>query len=158
MPQLSLYFNKKFHQYYMTKVQMETNLTISLRPKIFQLTSIGNSIEGYITIAEAANYIPFEIKRVYWTYYTPQNVIRGFHAHKVLHQAIFAVCGTIKFIVEELDGTREEYILNEPHIGLYLPPYTWREIQFSHNAVLLCLASEHFDESDYIRKYEDFKS
>ena len=124
---------------------------------LFNLPSIGNSVEGYITVSEAAKSIPFEIKRVYWTYYTPQNVIRGFHAHKTLRQVIFAIGGVIRFTVEQPNGNRKDYLLNEPHIGLYLPPYSWREIQFSHNAVLLCLASEYFDESDYIRKYEDFK-
>ncbi len=138
-------------------IETESQLKGSGRPQTFKLKSIGDSVEGYITIAEAQQHIPFEIKRVYWTYYTPQNVIRGFHAHKTLHQAIFAVSGTIKFVVEELDNRRQEFILDEPHKGLYLPPYTWREIQFSHNAVLLCLASDHFYESDYIRKYEDFR-
>lgn len=127
-------------------------------PHLVSLKSIGNSVEGYITIAEAAKSVPFEVKRVYWTYYTPQNVIRGFHAHKELQQLIFAVSGVIKFKVELRDGTIFNFVLDSPHVGLYLPPYTWREIQFSHSAVLLCLASEHFDEADYIRNYKDFKN
>jgi dTDP-4-dehydrorhamnose 3,5-epimerase-like enzyme len=100
--------------------------------------------------------IPFEIKRIYWTYYTPQNIIRGFHAHKELQQMIFAVSGKIIFDVEDANREKKQFVLDQPHIGLYLPPYTWREIQFSHNAVLMCLASEVYDEKDYIRNYEDF--
>ena len=102
--------------------------------------------------------IPFTIKRVYWTYYTPQNVLRGFHAHKKLHQIIFAVSGTITFITEDLEGSKNEFILKEPNKGVYLPPFIWREIKFSHNAVLLCIASEEYDENDYIRDYDMFKN
>ena len=54
-------------------------------------------------------------------------------------------------------GNKAEFTLSEPNIGLYLPPFVWREIKFSHDAVLLCIASEEYDESDYIRDYETFK-
>jgi dTDP-4-dehydrorhamnose 3,5-epimerase-like enzyme len=128
------------------------------RPHIVTLDSIGSSVEGYITIAEQQKNIPFEIKRVYWTYFTPQNVIRGFHAHYALHQVIFAVSGTIKFLVEYKNEEQIEFILDQPNKGLYLPPDTWREIQFSHTAVLLCLASDVYNESDYIRDYETFRN
>ena len=127
-------------------------------PHLFDFHSIGDQVSGYITVAEGNNIIPFQIKRVYWTYSTPQNVTRGYHAHKTLQQVIFAVNGIIKFTVEELNGNKSEFVLDQPHKGLYLPPFTWREIQFSHNAVLLCLASDSFMEMDYIRDYEDYKS
>lgn len=127
-------------------------------PHFIHLNAIGSSSEGFITVAEIEKNIPFSIKRVYWTYYTPQNIIRGFHAHKQLRQIIFAVSGTIKFQVETKAGSQQVFVLEEPHIGLYLPPGTWREIQFTHNAVLLCLASEWYEESDYVRDYDDFLS
>jgi len=126
-------------------------------PKILQFGSIGDSSLGYISVAENNGEIPFDIKRVYWTYYTPQNVIRGFHAHKQLKQIIFAVAGTISITTENQQGEKNLFILNEPKLGLFIPPLTWREIQFSHSAVLLCLASEVFNEDDYIRDYEEFK-
>jgi len=126
-------------------------------PQYIEFKAIGALHEGYITVAEAQQNIPFEIKRVYWTYYTPQNVIRGFHAHKELQQVIFAVCGKITFVVEDRLRNKKSFVLEEPHIGLYLPPLSWREIQFSHNAVLLCLASAHYTEEDYIRNYQEFK-
>ena len=126
-------------------------------PHLVHLKSIGDTSIGYITISEMQKDFPFDIKRVYWTYYTPQNVKRGYHAHKALRQIIFAVSGTILFNVECRDGEKHEFVLDKPHVGLYLPPYVWREIQFSHNAVLLCLASELYEESDYIRDYNEFK-
>lgn len=126
-------------------------------PQLISFPSIGSSSEGYISVAEVEKNIPFEIKRVYWTYFTPQNVIRGYHAHKALQQMIFAVSGRISFKTENVEGYKETFILEEPKVGLYIPPLVWREITFSHNAVLLCLASGEYDESDYFRKYEDFK-
>jgi dTDP-4-dehydrorhamnose 3,5-epimerase-like enzyme len=126
-------------------------------PKLIELPSIGSSIEGYISVAEFQKDIPFEIRRVYWTYFTPQNIIRGYHAHKKLQQVIFAVSGRIIFRTEDEKGDTSTFTLEEPKVGLYIPPFVWRDITFSHNAVLLCLASSEYDENDYIRKYEDFK-
>lgn len=126
-------------------------------PGIIQLPSIGSPMEGYISVAEYQKEIPFEIRRVYWTYFTPQNVIRGYHAHKALKQVIFAVSGKILFKTEDGRGEIRDFTLDDPKVGLYIPPFVWREITFSHNAVLLCLASNEYTESDYIRKYEDFK-
>lgn len=127
-------------------------------PQYFSLDKIGNSSLGYITVAESLKNIPFEIKRVYWTYYTPQDVTRGGHAHRKLEQLIFAVSGRIEFNTINLEGIKETFILDSPSKGLYLPRLIWRDIKFSHSAVLLCLASELYDESDYFRNYQDFKN
>ncbi len=126
-------------------------------PEILIFDKIGSSGLGYITVAEAQKNIPFEIKRVYWTYYTPDEVVRGGHAHKNLEQVIFAVSGTITFNIENQKGEKKTFVLDHPSKGLYLPKLIWRDIQFSHNAVLLCLASEVYLESDYFRDYEEFK-
>lgn len=125
-------------------------------PHIIVLDNIGSSQLGYISIAEANKNIPFNVKRVYWTYYTPQDVIRGGHAHKDLQQIIFAVSGIITFNTEDLEGNKETFVLDHPSKGLFIPKLIWRDIQFSHNAVLLCLASEYYAEKDYIRDYDEF--
>jgi len=122
----------------------------------FDLEKIGNPSLGFITIAENSKNIPFEIKRVYWTYYTPQDVIRGGHAHKNLEQLIFAVSGVIEFNTEDKEGSKQTFILDNPSKGLYIPKLIWRDIKFSHTAVLLCLASEEYSEDDYIRDYDTF--
>ena len=127
-------------------------------PSLTEFPTIGSPALGYISVAEGNVNIPFEVRRVYWTYYTPNDVLRGGHAHKRLQQMIFAVAGKIIFTVEDRYANNYRFELEKPRTGLYFPPYTWREIQFSHNAVLLCLASEHFDEGDYIRNYEDYKN
>ncbi len=126
-------------------------------PEYFSVESIGAADLGFISVAEFPSNIPFEVKRVYWTYYTPNNVQRGGHAHYDLEQLIFAVSGKITFITEDRQGNKETFILEEPNKGLFIPKMVWRDIQFSHNAVLLCLASLEYDEADYIREYDIFK-
>jgi len=127
-------------------------------PHIINLNKIGSPELGYITISETQKDVPFDIKRVYWTYYTPQDVSRGGHAHKNLQQLIVAVAGTITFNTEDKDGKKEVFVLDSPNTGLYIPKLVWRDIKFSHSAVLLCLASELYDEDDYFRNYQDFKN
>lgn len=73
-----------------------------------------------------------------------------------MQQLIFAVSGNISFYTEDQFGNKSEFHLSDPHTGLYIPQMVWREIKFSHNAVLLCLASMPFMEEDYIRNYEEF--
>lgn len=125
-------------------------------PKLINFNKIGSPSLGYISVAENVDNIPFEVKRVYWTYYTPQDVTRGGHAHHDLEQVIVAVSGTITFTTEDLKGNKEEFILDSPDKGLYIPKLIWRDIKFSHNAVLLCMASEKYIASDYIRDYKTF--
>lgn len=127
-------------------------------PQLLMFNKIGTSSLGYISVAEAQQNIPFDIKRVYWTYYTPQDVVRGGHAHKELEQVIFAVSGTITFNTEDQQGNKKTFVLDHPSKGLYIPKLIWRDIHFTHNAVLLCLASEHYEEEDYFRSFNEFKN
>lgn len=126
------------------------------KPHVIDFNKIGSPNLGYISVGENHQNIPFEIKRVYWTYYTPQDVTRGGHAHYDLEQVIVAASGMITFITEDLEGKKEEFILDSPDKGLFIPKLIWRDIKFSHNAVLLCMASEKYIELDYIRDYEIF--
>ena len=126
------------------------------KPHLINFNKIGSPNLGYISVGENHENIPFEIKRVYWTYYTPQDVTRGGHAHYDLEQVIVAVSGTITFNTEDLQGNKVEFILDSPDKGLYIPKLIWRDIKFSHNAVLLCMASEKYIASDYIRDYKIF--
>jgi hypothetical protein len=127
------------------------------KPDIISFSQIGNSSLGYISVADCSKNIPFEVKRIYWTYYTPDKVERGNHAHKELQQVIIAVAGVIKFELESNEGTVYKFTLDSPNKGLFIPKQFWRKINFSHNAVLLCIASLEYDENDYIRDYLEFK-
>jgi len=126
-------------------------------PHLFDLPKIGSPELGYISVGQNSD-LPFKVQRVYWTYFTPDSVVRGHHAHRELEQLIFAVSGRIEFTLERPDGWKETFVLQSPNVGLYIPSYYWRTIKFSHNAVLLCLTSLEYQEDEYIRDYTEFKS
>jgi dTDP-4-dehydrorhamnose 3,5-epimerase-like enzyme len=128
------------------------------RPYIIGFKSIGEPTLGYISVAEQKDIIPFEIVRVYWTYYTPQNVTRGGHANIEKELVMIAVSGTITVTAEKNDGYKETFQLNKPDEGLYLPRLCWHTMQYSHNAVQMVIASNLYSEDDYIRDYSLFKS
>jgi uncharacterized RmlC-like cupin family protein len=111
---------------------------------------------GNLTFIEGAEHIPFEIKRVYWLYDVPGGATRAGHAHKELEQVMIAASGSFDLIVD--DGTnRDRITLNRSYFGLYVPNLVWREVvNFSSGAVCLVLASEHFEEDDYFRSYDEF--
>lgn len=125
-------------------------------PHLIDFSKVGKPELGYLTIAQNSS-LPFRIERVYWTYFTPDEVIRGHHAHHELEQIIFAVSGHIDFELEGLTGAKYKFALTRPNIGLYIPQLHWRTIRFSHNAVLMCLASMEYSENEYIRSYEEFQ-
>ena len=127
-------------------------------PHIIQFKRIGKSSEGYLSIGEANADIPFEIKRNFWTYYTPEEVVRGRHAHYETEMVLIAMAGRIVVITEMPDGSLNVFVLDKPDMGLYMPKLCWHTMQYSHNAVQLVIASSVYNESDYIRSYEDFKA
>jgi len=101
--------------------------------------------------------IPFSIKRVYYLYDVPFNGERGGHAHKDLFQVLIALNGSFELLLDDGSNTKK-ILLDSPNIGLYIPNGIWREMNnFSKNSVCLVLASEDYDENDYIRNYLDFK-
>jgi dTDP-4-dehydrorhamnose 3,5-epimerase-like enzyme len=125
-------------------------------PKLIDFDKIGSSELGYISVAQNSS-LPFEIKRVYWTYSTPDSVIRGHHAHRHSQQLIFAINGCIDFLLEDVNGQETAFLLQAPNVGLYIPQMYWRTIKFSRDAVLMCLTSLEYDEQEYIRSYSEFK-
>ena len=127
------------------------------KPRIIEFSKIGNPGLGYISVAENEN-LPFKVNRIYWTYFTPEDVARGGHAHYQLQQILLAVAGKIIIKTELLNGEKKEFILDKPNMGLFIPKMCWREMQYTHNAVQVCIASIAYEESDYIREYMEFKS
>lgn len=122
---------------------------------VIELPKIHNRA-GNITPLHGGIEIPFGIKRVYYLYDVPGGETRGGHAHKTLHQLIVAASGSFDVTID--DGTTKKTItLNRPNFGLYIIPGIWRDLHnFSSGAVLLVLASDNYDEKDYIREYDDF--
>ncbi|MFQ5821528.1 MAG: FdtA/QdtA family cupin domain-containing protein [Candidatus Heimdallarchaeota archaeon] len=124
--------------------------------KIIELPKIADR-RGNLTFIEENRHIPFEIKRVYYLYDVPGGETRAGHAHKHLEQFMIAASGSFDVILD--DGfSRERFHLNRSYYGLYIPSMIWRELDnFSSGSVCLVLASEYYNEEDYIRDYETFK-
>ncbi|EOE6054299.1 FdtA/QdtA family cupin domain-containing protein [Vibrio cholerae] len=123
--------------------------------KLISFESLGDHRGSLVALEQNKN-IPFEIKRIYYIFDTKQGVVRGLHAHKALKQVAIALKGSCRFLLD--DGiTREDIILDCPTKGILIDSCLWREMHdFSEDCVLIVLASEHYDESDYIRDYALF--
>jgi dTDP-4-dehydrorhamnose 3,5-epimerase-like enzyme len=113
---------------------------------------------GDLTTIDAAGDLPFPIRRVYYVYSVPEGAQRGGHAHRRLEQVLIAIAGSFDVVID--DGERRETVrLDTPGTGLYLPTMVWRELtNFTAAAVCLVLASEPYDEADYVRDYDEFRS
>ena len=111
---------------------------------------------GNLTVAEGGGEVPFDIKRAYWVYDVPGGESRGGHAHKRLCQLVIALSGSFTVTLDN-GHERKTVLLNHPWQGLVIETNTWRTLDdFSSGAVCLVLASEHFDEDDYIYDYDEF--
>ena len=110
---------------------------------------------GYLSVIEGGEDIPFEIKRIYYLYMVPE-AARGAHAHKELQQLLVATSGSVDITLD--DGhEKKTFHLDRPWKGLLVVPGLWRDLDnFSGGTVLMCLASEKYDEGDYIREYDEF--
>lgn len=111
---------------------------------------------GSLIALEAHKTVPFDIKRVYYIYYTREGVSRGFHAHRNLKQLAVCVIGSCRFVLDN-GKSREEIVLNNSTTGLLIDEMVWREMHdFSPDCVLMVLANQYYDEKDYIRDYQEF--
>jgi dTDP-4-dehydrorhamnose 3,5-epimerase-like enzyme len=123
--------------------------------RLIQLQSHGDD-RGSLVSLETEKNTPFAIKRVYYLFNTKETVRRGFHAHKELKQLAIVLKGSCRFLLD--DGKEKiEMLLENPAQGLYIESFIWREMyDFSDDCVLMVLADSFYDESDYVRDYEQF--
>ena len=111
---------------------------------------------GNLTVAQAHTDVPFAVKRAYWVYDVPAGECRGGHAHKLCKEVLIALSGSFHVTVDNGEE-QKTVLLNHPYQGLLIDTDVWRTLDdFSSGAVCLVLASEPFDEDDYIREYDDF--
>lgn len=123
--------------------------------RLVDLELLGDE-RGHLVVLEGSKNVEFEIKRVYYLTDTTLGTARGFHAHRKLHQIAVCVSGSCRMIMD--NGVRREgVLLDSPRKAIKIPPMIWHEMHdFSRDCVLLVLANDYYDESDYIRKYHDF--
>ena len=140
-------------------VQLSINAFSATMPNPYLITfsKLGTPEIGYISVIEQQQLVPFDIQRIFWTYYTPESIVRGRHAHYVTEQVLIAAAGRITVLTELADGTMQTFRLDEPNVGLYVPPHAWHTMQYSHSAVQLVLSSIPYNAADYIRDYDVFK-
>lgn len=124
--------------------------------KLITFPSFGDKSNGLLTFTESSSKIPFDIKRIFWINYTPENTLRGKHAHKLTDLVLVANVGSVKVTVTSKTNLTQTYILNEPNIGLYIPKNHWHTMTFSANSSLLVFASDLYNETDYVRNFDEF--
>ena len=128
-----------------------------MTPRKIFLTKHGAPVIGYLT-APTVREIPFRIRRVFWTYFTPERITRGRHAHKKTSIVLFALTGKVIVTTETLDGIKKTFVLDKPNVGLLIPPMVWHIQRYSHTAIQLALASCPFEEKEYLRDYKTFNA
>lgn len=125
------------------------------KSKLIKFNQLGDE-RGHLVVLEGMKDVPFEIKRVFYIYGSDKDVVRGQHANRRSEFVLINVSGTSKVTTD--DGYEKiTFDLDEPHIGVYIPNMVWKDMyDFSKDSVLLVLASEAYDGSEYIRGYDDF--
>ena len=112
---------------------------------------------GYLVVVEGEKDLPFKMQRLFYIYGSDPDVVRGEHANRNSQFVLINVAGTSKIRVKDGLGNEIIFCLNRPHTGIYLPSMVWKDMyDFSKDAVLLCISSEHYDEKEYIRDYNEF--
>lgn len=126
------------------------------RVKLIEFSQHGDE-RGHLVVIESMKDIPFEIKRAFYIYGSDSSVIRGQHANRKSEFVLINVAGTSKVSVKDGAGNAKIFCLDRPHIGIYIPTMVWKDMyDFSEDSVLLVLASEHYDSSEYIRDFSQF--
>ena len=122
-----------------------------------ELPNLGDH-RGSLMVAESNKNVPFEVKRIYYILDAKPDVPRGFHAHKEITQLAFCIKGSCTMIMD--NGIEKQQVrIDKSNMGLMIPPMVWHEMHdFSEDCVMLVLASDYYEDDDYIREYKEFKS
>lgn len=128
-----------------------------METKLIEFPQMGDA-RGNLVVIEGKKEIPFDIKRIFYIYGADPSAVRGQHANRNSEFVLININGSSKVRVKDGKGNEEVFILDRPYIGLYIPKMLWKDMyDFSHDAILLVLASEYYDAGEYIRNYEDFE-
>lgn len=125
--------------------------------KFFDFKNLGDD-RGSLVAIDYLTGLPFDIKRAYYIFDTKPEIIRGQHAHKKLHQVAICLAGSCTMLLDN-GIKKEEVTLNNPNLGINIPPMLWHEMyNFTSDSILLVLADDYYLEDDYIRNYEEYKT
>lgn len=124
-------------------------------PHVINFKEIGDSTGKLVVAGDELN---FDIKRVFWIYDVEEGGQRGNHANIASKKIVVCLKGRVEVELEDLHGEKSYYTLSRKNEGLLIPVLYWNRIRFLDGAVLMCIASEEYNEADYIRNYEEFKN
>lgn len=125
-------------------------------PQILDFPAKGDHSVGYLSFVEDTGIIPFGIRRVYWIYDIPEEVVRGNHAHRYDEQVIICISGNAQIEVIDQRQQHTFFELSRPSQGLYVPKLHWKNISLSKGACLICVSSTLYDAQAYIKDYNEF--
>lgn len=128
------------------------------QPRLLHFQQINAEPGKTISVASFQQAVPFDVKRVYWIHYTAESQSIVQHANKTQHQVIIPVCGTVNIELENNKGEKFTYNMSDSSTGLYVPPMHWKKLTYSKDLVLLCFSSDLYDEGDYVRNLDLFKT
>lgn len=144
------------HQPHRSQLTVPGTAATSVRGVTLHTLNEVADIRGSLSVGEFEKEIPFQALRYFLVYDVPTAETRGEHAHFMCHQFLVAIKGAVHVVADD-GNNREEFVLDRPNIGIYLPPMTWGiQYRYSSETVLLVFASHHYDSKDYIRNYDDF--
>lgn len=124
--------------------------------KLLEFKEYGD-VKGNLVVVEGLKDVPFQINRIFYIYGSDSNVVRGNHANMHSEFVLINISGKSKVKVKDGKGREKVFSLDKPHTGIYLPKMVWKDMyDFSKDSILLVLASEHYDDSEYIRDYDAF--
>lgn len=130
----------------------------AIRPQILEFPQNGDE-RGRLVVIEGRKNVPFDIERLFYIYGSDSTVVRGKHANKKSEFVLINVSGSCKIKVLDGLGYEEVFLLDRPHMGIYLPKMLWKDMyDFSKDSILLCLSSEKYDANEYVRDFEEYKS
>ncbi len=128
------------------------------RPYIISVSAFGKKEDGVLRVMDWEKQLPFEVKRTYWfNNTTGEKQTRGDHSHKALQQVVVCLNGGLVIELEEVNGTKHKFELPDASSAIYIPPMYWRRFHVEAGSTLLSLVSTGYDESDYIRDYQEFR-
>lgn len=137
-------------------MRIPENKLLFQQPYMVQFSEHGDE-RGRLVVIEEISDVPFEIKRLFYIYGSDGNIVRGRHANRKSEFVLINVCGSCKVKTNDGLGNEKIFVLDKPNEGIYIPKMVWKDMyDFSSDSILLCIASEKYDDKEYIRDFDKY--